>query len=59
MNRGLSKESAMGNQSFSHNIEIKMKEKRMADAEAMQKENGGDTYNMKVTLIIVTFQWGK
>ena len=49
----------MGNQSLSHNIEIKMKEKRMADAEAMQKENGGDTYNMKVTLIIVTFQWGK
>ena len=28
-------------------LEYKMKEKRMADAEAMQKEKG-DTYNMKV-----------
>lgn len=27
----------------------------MADAEAMQKENGGDNYNMKVTFITVTY----
>ncbi len=39
-NRGLSKDAQ---------IEYKLKEKRMADAEALKKEKG-DNYNMKVSL---------
>jgi hypothetical protein len=31
-------------------IEYKLKEKRMADAEALKKEKGGDNYNMNVSL---------
>ena len=33
-------------------IEYKLKEKRMADAEAFQKEKG-DNYNMKVQVIMI------